>query len=271
MTERPLWISAVLIALGTGLALLAVGPAVWLLFLALQPADADIGTVGGRLTLAHFAAAWEQGRLARPLVNSVIVTVARTALVVVLSALAAYPLARMRFPARDAIFVLILATMMIPEQVIVVPVFRTIVAMGLWDTLPAVVLPFAVNAFGIFLCRQAFLAVPASLEEAARLDGATSLQIWRHVMLPLAAPSLATLAVFTVIGSWSDLLWPLIVLDSRENATLPVAINELLGVFSTNIRAAYAASVIALIPVLLVYVFAQRWLTPNLLAGSVKG
>lgn len=271
MTRRPAWLSALLVALALGLALVAIGPAVWLVLIALQPADADLGSISGGVTLAHFAAAWEQGRLARPLLNSVLVTLARAALVVGLSALAAYPLARMRFPARDAIFLLVLATMMIPEQVIVVPVFRTIVAMGLWDTLAAVVLPFAVNAFGIFLCRQAFLAVPASLEEAARLDGASSLQVWRHVMLPLAAPSLATLAVFTVIGAWSDLLWPLIVLDSRERYTLPVAINELLGLFSTNVRAAYAASVIALIPIIAVFLAAQRWLTPNLLAGSVKG
>src|SRR5690606_20821497 len=102
-------------------------------------------------------------------------------------------------------------------------------------------LPFSVSAFGIFLCRQAFLAIPAEMEEAARIDGASSLRIWWSVMLPLAAPTLATLALFSIIGAWSDLLWPLVILNFDHNFTLPVAINSLLGTFSTNPRVAYAA------------------------------
>jgi putative chitobiose transport system permease protein len=204
-------------------------------------------------------------------VNSVIVTSVQAASNVVLASLAAFPLARMNFRGRDTVFVLILATLMIPEQVVVVPLFSTVVKLGLYDTLAGVIIPFSVSAFGIYLCRQAFLSIPRELEEAAQIDGAGALRVWRHVMLPLAAPTLATLAVFSVIGAWSSLLWPLIVLQEQHNYTLPVALNQLLGVFASNARYAYAGSVLALVPMIVIYVAVQRWLQRGLLAGAVKG
>jgi len=271
--NRPIWLTALLYGAAALLALRAGGPAVSLVAIPLWTPATPINALPapGDLTLANYSAAWNEGRLLRPFVNSVLVTAVFTFLNVLLAALAAFPLARMRFAGRDTIFVVILATLMIPEQVMVVPLFRTVVNLGLFDTLAAVVIPFSVSAFGIFLCRQAFLSVPKELEEAAQIDGAGSLHVWWHVMLPLAAPTLATLAVFSVIGSWSSLLWPLIVLQSQENFTLPVAINQLLGVFATNIRWAYAGSVLALVPMLIVYIVMQRWLQRGLLAGAVKG
>ena len=160
---------------------------------------------------------------------------------------------------------------MIPEQVIVVPMFRIAAGMGLYDTLAGAVVPFSVSAFGIFMCRQAFLAVPTAVEEAAVVDGASSFRIWWSVMLPLTMPTLATLALFSVIFAWSDLLWPLVILQSPENYTLPVAINSLLGTFATNPRVAYAASVLALIPIIVVFLAIQRFMKPELFGGSVKG
>jgi putative chitobiose transport system permease protein len=177
----------------------------------------------------------------------------------------------MRFRSRNLIFVLLLCTMMVPEQGVLVPMFRIVVGMGLYDTLAAVVLPFSVTAFGIFLCRQAFLAIPASLEEAARIDGAGPLRIWWHVMLPLAAPTLATLGLFSIIGAWSDLLWPLIVLQSRDAMTLPVAVNALQGTFATNPRAVYAGAVLSLIPILVIFALLQRFMKPEMFGGAVKG
>lgn len=271
MDRRPAWLTGLVLILAGLLAGLAVGPAAFLLLVALQPAGSDMLSVRSGLTLENFQQVWTTGRLAGPLLNSVIVTGARAALNVLLAALAAYPLARMDFRGRDTIFVLILATMMIPDQVIVAPMFRTIVQMGLADTLMAVVLPFSVSAFGIYLCRQAFMAIPASLEEAARIDGAGALRVWWHVMLPLASPTLATLGLFSVIGAWSELLWPLVVLQSREKYTLPVAVNELLGEFATNLRMAYAGSVLALLPILIVFVIVQAFLKPQMFAGAVKG
>lgn len=273
MTHRPPVQRLMLHACAAALVVLAVGPALWLVGVALSPTSVPVNRLPspGELTAANFQGVWRDADLLRPLVNSVVVTVAQAALNVVLAALAAYPLARMEFRGRSFVFVLILSTLMIPEQVIVVPLFRTIVGLGLYDTLVAVVLPFSVTAFGIYMCRQAFLAIPVELEEAARVDGATALHVWWHVMLPLARPALATLAVFSVIGAWSNLLWPLIVLQDTQNYTLPVAISQLLGMFATNVRYAYAASVLAMIPVLIVFVISRRYFERGMLGGAVKG
>ncbi len=279
MRTRPRLNTLLLYALGFSLTLAAVGPALWLLVIAIQPAGSDMTTVSGalkpllegRATLENFGAAWTTGGLSTPLVNSLLVTTARAATNVLIAALAAYPLARMKFRGRNTVFVLILATMMIPEQVLLTPMFRTVVGLGLYDTLIAAVIPFSVSAFGIYLCRQAFAAVPEELCEAAELDGAGHWRTFVHVMLPLAAPTLSTLALFSFLGAWSELLWPLIVLEARDHQTLPVAVNALLGQFSTNLRAAYAAAVLTLLPVLIVLVICQRFLRTEMFAGAVKG
>ena len=273
MTERPLSLKVAYYAAAVLLVALAVGPALWLANVALQPKSIGLNqiTPPGEYTLSNFAGALRAGNLWRPLINSVIVTVCQTVLNVLLAALAAYPLARMKFRGRGTVFALVLATLMVPEQVIVVPLYVTIIDLGLADTLLAVFLPFGVTAFGIYLCRQAFMAIPVELEEAARVDGAGAGRVWWHVMLPLARPTLATLATFSIIGAWSNLLWPLIVLQSADKQTLPVAISSLLSVFAADVRYAYAASVMALIPMVVMYLFMQRWLTRGILAGAVKG
>jgi putative chitobiose transport system permease protein len=269
--RRPWWLTGLIWTGAALLAVLAIGPAIWLTAIALQPPGGELYSLFGGLTTQNFQTAWNDGQMGRPLLNSILVTFARASLNVVIAALAAYPLARMNFKWRNAMFVGLLCTLMVPEQVIVVPMFRIVVGMNLYDTLTAVVLPFSVSAFGIFMCRQAFMAIPKSLEEAARIDGAHSLHIWWHIMLPLAAPTLATLGLFSVIGAWSDLLWPLIVLQSKENLTLPVAVNSLLGTFSTNVRAAYAGAVLALIPIIVIFILIQRFMKPEMFGGAVKG
>jgi putative chitobiose transport system permease protein len=281
--RRPPLLAAFWIVCATLLVAIGIGPALWLLVIAMQPAGADmtspLNALDKGMTLDNFRQAWYGGDAAanaqpvllRPLVNSVLVTIARAVLNVLIAAAAAYPLARMKFRGRGTIFTLILGTMMIPEQVIVVPMFRTIVGMGLYDSLLAVIIPMSVTAFGIYLCRQAFLAIPDEMEEAARIDGAGSVRIWWSVVLPLSAPTLSTLALFSVIGSWSELLWPLIVLQSQEHATLPVALNTLLGQCSTNVRAAYAGAVISLIPVVVVFLVSQKFFRSEMFAGAVKG
>ena len=281
MIQRTITIRILYYLSGALFVLLAVGPAIWLANIALQPASAihhgqliayDLSdlTHPSDYTLANFAGAWMSG-LFRPLINSIAVTIVQTVLNVLLAALCAYPLARMRFPGRNVLLLLVLMTLMVPEQIIAVPLFVTIVHLGLFDTLTAVFLPFGVTAFGIYLCQQGFAAIPVDIEEACRIDGANAFGIWWHVMLPLTRPTLATLAVFSVIGAWSNLLWPLIVLEDERKYTLPVAINQLLSVFGDNVRLAYAASLLALLPLLLVYALTQRWLQRGMLAGAVKG
>lgn len=284
MSERPLWLKIVFYTAAAVLVVLAVGPALWLANVAFQPKQvvSDEGEVVREYglndvteprdyTWANFQGALSAGQLWRPLANSVVVTSAQAFLNVLLAALAAYPLARMTFRGRTTLFVIIIATLMVPEQVIVVPLYVTIIGLDLADTLLAVFLPFSVTAFGIYLCRQAFIAIPEELEEAARIDGAGAGRIWWHVMLPLARPTLATLATFSIIGAWSNLLWPLIVLQSNDKYTLPVAISQLLSVFASDARFAYAASVLALVPMVVMYIVMQRWLARGLLAGAVKG
>lgn len=298
-TRRPIFLTLWYYAVAILLVVLAVGPALWLLNVALQPTTVSVSgtTVSYGLgdlthprdyTLVNFAGAmdlpkdgtltlsekwnraWDRGLL-RPLVNSIFVTAIQATLNVFLAALCAYPLARMEFRGKGILFVTILATLMVPEQVIVIPMFVTVVDMGLYDTLAAVIIPGCVTAFGVYLCRQSFLAIPLELEEAARIDGAGALRVWWHVMLPLTRPTLATLAVFSMIGAWSNLLWPLIVLQSERKMTLPVAINQLLSTFGDNVRLAYAASVLALVPMVVIYILMQRWLQRGMLAGAVKG
>jgi putative chitobiose transport system permease protein len=271
-TQRPLWLNGLLYALALVCALIALGPAIWLLYAACRPAGEPLTSLYfSGFTLSNFKIAWTDGGLGRPMMTSVLLTLLRAVLNVLLAALAAYPLARMKFAGKSVLLSLILATMMVPEQVVVVPVFRTVVSLGMYDSLIGVLLPYSVTAFGIYLCRNAFAAVPHELEEAARIDGASVLGIFVHVMLPLSAPTLATLALFSAIGAWSDLLWPLVVLNSREQYTLPVALAGLMGQFSTNMRAAFAGSVIALAPIVILFLIIQRFFKPEIFAGGVKG
>ena len=298
MNRRPLISIIVYYALAGLLTLLAIGPAIWLLNVALQPTsvskngrnvtydlaqitrptDYTLDNFRGALDLPKGAvplsvkvkAAWTGGLL-RPFANSVVVTALQTSFNVLLASLCAYPLARMQFAGKTLLFVVVLMTLMVPEQVIAVPLFVTVVDLHLYNTLLGVFVPFSVSALGIYLCLEAFKAIPMDVEEAGRIDGANALQIWWHVMIPLTRPTLATLAIFSVIGAWSNLLWPLIVLQDEQKFTLPVAINQMLGIFGDNARYAYAASVLALLPMVLIYALTQRWLQRGLLAGAVKG
>lgn len=272
LTRRPTWLAVALYFCAALCAVLALGPALWLLYAACRPQGESLTSLHFTgFTLDNFRIAWTDGGLANPMLMSIMLTLLRALLNVALAALAAYPLARMSFPGKKVLLALILATMMVPEQVVIVPVFRTVVSLGMYDSLIGVLIPYSVTAFGIYLCRNAFAAVPHELEEAARMDGASPLTIFRHVMLPLAAPTLATLALFAAIGAWSDLLWPLVVLNSRENYTLPVALSGLMGQFATNMRAAFAGSVIALAPIILLFLIIQRFFKPEIFAGGVKG
>ena len=160
----------------------------------------------------------------------------------------------MEFKGKKFIFFAILATIMIPFQVIMIPVYLIVLKLNLVDSVSdfagfaGLILPFAVNAFGIFLMRQAFLGIPKELEEAAVIDGCNSFDIWCRIMMPLVKPALATLAIFTFVGAWSEFLWPSIVLTKQSMFTLPVGLNNLQGVFSSNWRFIASGAIIATIP-----------------------
>ncbi|MEB3198741.1 MAG: carbohydrate ABC transporter permease [Candidatus Sericytochromatia bacterium] len=270
-------------------AVFAIGPFLWLLVTALRGDGENIFQYPPVLwpeqpTLKNFEAVWVAVPFGRYVANSVVVALASVLLNLVLASLAAYPLARMRFRGRDFAFFAILATMMVPFPVIMIPLFTIVMKLhgGLMAVVPEgaqseywlyswLVLPTGVSAFGIFLLRQAFAAIPKELEEAVLMDGGNVWDIWRKVMLPLSRPALATLAIFTFVGSWGDFLWPLVVLNDPQLYTLPVGVAYLAGTFSANWRLIAAGSVIAVIPIVVFFLLMQRHFIGDATAGAVKG
>ncbi|MCP9858591.1 MULTISPECIES: carbohydrate ABC transporter permease [unclassified Cyanobium] len=205
------------------------------------------------------------------LLNSTIVSALAVLANLLFCSLAAYPLARMRFRGRGLVLALVVATILIPFQVVMIPLYLLMVQIGLRNTLWALIVPQAATAFGIFLLRQSFLAVPVELEEAARIDGCTPIGEWWNVMLPAARADLITLAMFVFIGTWSDFLWPLIILDDPTLYTLPLGLQQLASSFSLDWRLVAAGSVISILPVLLLFVLLQRYILPSASGDAVKG
>lgn len=203
--------------------------------------------------------------------NSLIVTISVTTLQIVTSSLAAFAFARLRFPGRNALFLLYLATLMIPFQVTMIPNFILVRLLGWYDTYQALILPPAFSAFSTFLLRQYFMGIPFDLDQAARIDGASSLRIWWSVILPLSGPVLAALAIFVSLNSWNDFLWPLIVTNSQEMRTLPVGLSSFQGQFKVEWNLLMAGSVIAMLPVLVVYVIGQRWFIRGIAMSGMGG
>ncbi len=209
--------------------------------------------------------------------NSFIVASLTVVFNVIFSALAAYPLARMNFKGKKVLFFLILATIMVPFQAIMLPVYIITLKLGLTDTMGVIpgylgmVLPFAVNAFGIFLLRQAFLSIPKELEESAFIDGCNVLQIWFKILLPLISPQIVVLAIFTFIGSWGEFLWPSIILTKEALFTLPVGINNMSSVFASNYRLVAAGSIISILPIIIFFISLQKYFISGRQEGAVKG
>jgi putative chitobiose transport system permease protein len=202
--------------------------------------------------------------------NSTLMTFWSIVGVVVVSILAGYPLARLRFPGRNFIFVAILATMMLPTEVAIIPNFITLKNLGLLNTQFGAIVPNFAAAFGIFLMKQAFEAVPQDLVDAARVDGATEMQILWRVMVPVSGPSIAALGIFSLVNAWNDYVWPSIVISSREKLPLAVGVfNDLTGPFATSYSMVMAAIVMTVIPVLIFFAFTQRYFIGGL-DGAVK-
>jgi multiple sugar transport system permease protein len=203
--------------------------------------------------------------------NSLIVTASVTALQILVSSLAAFAFARLRFRGREALFLLYLATLMVPFQVTMIPNFILVRWLGWYDTYQALILPTAFSAFSTFLLRQYFMALPRELDEAARMDGASSWRIWWQIILPLSGPVLAALAIFVSLNSWNDFLWPLIITNSVEMRTLPVGLSTFQGQFKVEWNLLMAGSVIAMLPVLIVYIIGQRWFIKGITMTGMGG
>ncbi len=263
------FIKLVLLIIGAGFVLLPL--AAGLLASLLPP-----GTVAGspfqwhRLTLANYSQAWHQGEFLLAFANSTFVALAVTALQVLTSALAGYALARLRFVGRQALLSIVLASLVIPFQLLVVPIFLILKGGHLLNTYGALILPTAANGFGIFLMRQYFSTIPVELEEAATLDGANRWQILWQVLLPLSRPALVTLFLFTFIGEWNDLFKPLVFTTKPQLKTVQLALAQFQEQFTNNWSLLMAAVAIATIPIVVLFLFGQRQLIRGIATTGIK-
>ena len=203
--------------------------------------------------------------------NSMIAATSNAILVVVTSALAAYALARMDFPGKKIVFSLIVATLFVPPVILVIPNYQIVGELRWLDTLIAVIVPTAANAFGVFFLRQFFIGLPEELEESAFLDGANTWQVFSQVVLPLSRPALATLTLLAFLTNWNDFLWPVYVLFTPGNLTLQPGLSILQGAYTTNYAVIMAGGVIASIPVLIVFIIAQRYIIQGVARSGLKG
>ena len=219
----------------------------------------------------NYIEAWDAVPFARFFINSVFTSVATTFGQVATSAMAAYAFSRLTFPGRDKIFLAYLATMMIPFPVTMIPVFILFRQIGWIDTYKALILPGIFTAYGTFMLRQFFMTLPRDLEDAAKIDGCGYIGIFLKVILPLSKPALATLTTFTFMGSWMNFMWPLVVLNSHEKFTLPVGLAYFQSVHTTNWTLLMAGSIIVLIPVLIVFIFNQRYFVEGIKLSGIKG
>jgi len=260
----------------SAIAFLMLFPLLWLLSTAFKSPTENIFQFPPQLlpnqpTGSNFVTVWQNNPFGRYLLNSTIVAALTVTLNLIFCALAAYPLARLDFRGRDLIFTGVVTTIMIPFQIVMIPLYILTVNLGLKNSYLGVIFPAIASAFGIFLLRQAFLAVPKELEEAARIDGCSELGIWCHVMIPAIKPALVTLGIFVFIGSWSDFLWPLLVLDRPEYYTLPLGVATLAGTFSLNWRLIAAGSIISIVPAIGLFLILQKYIVPTDVATGVKG
>ena len=277
--ERLAWIARLRLV-GLYLSLLAVGsvllaPFAWLLATALKSESADLFAyppewIPDPIVWGNFAKAWSILPFPLYIFNTFFIAITTVLITLFLCSLTGYALARMRFRGRKFILYAVLATTMVPFQVLLIPLFIVTLRLGLVDSYAGVILPVAVNAFGIFLMRQAFTTIPIDLEDAARIDGCGDFTIYARIMLPLVKPAMATLAAFTFVAQWNDFLWPLVVLKSRDLYTLQLGLARLQGVFGVNWRYISAASIIALAPTIAFFLLTQRFFTRGLAAGAVK-
>lgn len=251
-----------------------IGPFVWMLATSLT-GDAQLARVDAPL-LPHPATTEPYQRLGdtfpfwRFAANSLGVAVVSTLVQLATSATAGYAFGRLRFPGSNLVFVLYLATMMIPMQVIIVPLFIEMRYLGLVDSYVGLLLPTLVSSFGVFMLRQAFLALPRELDEAAYIDGAGHFRVFTRVLLPLVAPAMATFAVFAFMSSWNAFLWPLVITQTEAYMTLPVGLSLLQGRYSTDWNVVMAGSAISVVPVLALYVLAQRYVVRGITFTGIK-
>lgn len=254
-----------------------VTPFVWAISTSLKPRGALTSLppqiIPEEPTLSAYQQVVQRFPFRRVFANSVFVATATTLGQLVICAMAGYAFARFRFRGRDALFVLYLATLMVPFAVVITPLFIIVTRLGWANTYLGLIIPGMFSAFGTFFMRQFFQSIPRELEEAATIDGAGTLSTFFRIVLPLTGPALATLAVLSFMGSWNSFLWPLLIVNDRNLMTLPIALSTLQGLYpgQTQWNVVMAGTVLATIPTILVFLLVQRWVIEGVAGSGVKG
>ena len=252
-------------------ALLAMAPFIYMMLVSLtQKTVLDLNFENVDFSFINYNRVFRNFNLATNLTNSIIVTVSACVLNCVISSMAAYAFAKKKFPFRDQLFSIYLATLMIPGQVTLIPVFTIMKKLGLMNTYPALFLPI-INAFGVFLIRQFMVTIPDELLEAARIDGCGENRIFISIVIPLIKSVMVSLMIFTFITCWNDFLWPLVIVTKPERQTLTLAISALKGSYSTNYGLVMAGSTLTFLPPFLLYIFLQKQFVEGIAMSGIKG
>jgi multiple sugar transport system permease protein len=235
--------------------------------------DLDKSQVITRLNLrwTNYPEAYKAIKIGLLYWNSIKIAVLITLGQVFTSSLAAYAFARLQFPGRDKLFLVYLGTMMVPAAVTMIPLYTIINKLNLMDTHMAVILPAMFSAYGTFMLRQFYMSIPKDLEEAAKIDGCSLFGIYWRVIIPLSKPALATLATFTFMGAWRNFMWPLVVLNSSDKMTLPVGLQSFMGIYETKWNLTMAGTTMAIVPLILIFIFNQRFFVKGIQLGAIKG
>jgi len=259
------------------IALIILVPLVWMLSTSFKPKSQwfarEVEWIPRTFTLENYTKIFSSPStpIGRWFLNSILLATITTVLTLFVASLAAYAYARLEFPGRRVIFAIMLSTLFLPGVMFLVPNFITVFKLGLLNTYPGVFLPALAGVFGVFFLRQFFETIPKELEEAAHMDGATTFQTFWQIVLPLARPALATLAVIKFLASWNDFLWPLLILKDRALQTLPPGLRTLQGAYTSEYGQMMAGSAIAAVPVLVLYLFMQRYIVESVATTGIKG
>lgn len=257
------------------IAVIVLIPFLWMLSTSLKSKGAlmqlPVEWIPKEPTLDSYTKVFSRFPFLRAIFNSFFITISYTVITILSSSMAAFAFTKIKFPYADVIFKLYLASMMIPTQVIMIPLFVVMNNLGLINTYPSVILPSLFRAFAVFMLVQQMRGIPNDYMEAAELDGASLFRIYRTVILPLSKSSIATLTVTTFMESWNDYLWPLLMLNDKNKMTLTLALNSLNGQYGTEYNLLMAGSLISMIPIIIVYICAQKYFKEGLMAGGVKG
>ncbi len=257
------------------LAVIALIPFLWMISTSLKSRGAlmsiPIEWIPAEPTLDAYTEVFSRFPFLRTIGNSLLISVSYTLITLICASMAAFAFAKLRFRGSSAILSVYIATMMIPTQVTMIPLFVVMNRLGLIDSYASVILPSMFKPFAVFLLVQQMRTIPNDYIDAARIDGAGLFQTYRKVALPLCIPTLATLAVTTFMESWNDYLWPLLMLTDRNKMTLPIALSTLNGQYNTEYNVLMAGSLISMIPIIIIYIAAQKQFKSGLMAGGIKG